>query len=168
MNVRFYNISDPPNKINKNAPKTGGFLVDNVRFTEAGALDVRHVEILVQFYETVSGEEVPFTDIIKYHEFNYFYVPKNQRYYYITEISTEGALVRIKGISDPLKSFADDILGSTQYVSRSQSKANHKIVDNLLPIHSEHLFLIDPFGAEVYDQSCIYAILETAGKGPSS
>lgn len=157
MDVHFYNISDPPNKIKKNAPKTGGFKVENVKFTEKGTLNVRTTEILINLG---SG-----TDIVEYHKFNYFYIARNQRYYFITDISAEGGLVRISGISDPLTSFQDDILKSNQYVSRSESTINGKIVDELLPIHSDHLTHIEPFGHSVYDENCGYCILETAGKG---
>lgn len=157
MDVHFYNISDPPNKIKKNVSKTGGFKVENVRFTDKGALSVRNTEILINLGNNA--------DIVEYHKFNYFYIARNQRYYFITEISAEGGLVRISGVSDPLTSFQNDILKSSQYVSRSESTINAKIVDDLLPIHSDNLIHIEPFGHTVYDENCGYCILETAGKG---
>lgn len=155
MQVHFYNISSPPNKVNKGVDGSGGYAISDVRFTEKGALDLRNTEILVNMFD----------DIAQYHKYNYFYIPKNQRFYFVTGIYAEGSLVRITGVSDPLTSFSADILKSSQYVARSESNINGMIVDNLLPIHSDHLFEIEPFGDPVYDETCGYCILETAGKG---
>lgn len=155
MQVHFYNISSPPNKVNKGVDRSGGYSISDVRFTEKGALDLRNTEILVNMFD----------DISEYHKYNYFYIPKNQRFYFVTGIYAEGALVRITGVSDPLSSFSSDILASDQYVSRSESKINALLVDDLLPIHSDHLTNIFPFGDPVYDEECGYCILETAGKG---
>ena len=160
MNVRFFNISDEPNRIRKNVDRdSGGYLVENVRFTEKGTLNLRNTEILVNFGNNSRNE------IVDYHKYNYFYIPKNQRFYFVTEMYAEGGLVRIAGVSDPLTSFADDILNSQQYVTRSESLINPLLVDNLLPMHSDHIIQIEPFGDDVYDTTCNYCILETAGKG---
>ena len=157
MNVKLYNISDNPNKVKKSADKDGGTLIENVRFKDEDALNVLNPTLVLKLSDEIS-------DCFKY---NYLYIPKAARFYYITNISTRGGLVFIETKVDVLMSFADDILSSNQYVSRTESEsyANGLIVDNLLPIHSDHLFYIKPFGDSVYDETCNYCILETAGKG---
>lgn len=155
MNIRLYNISDNPNKVQKSADKDGGTLIENVRFKDNDSLNVLNPTLILNIDD----------DISRCVKFNYLYIPKTTRFYYITNISTEGALIYIETRVDVLNSFANDILSSEQYISRSENKQNKMIVDNLLPIHSDHLFNIEPFGDAVYDENCIYCILETAGKG---
>ena len=155
MNIRLYNISDNPNKVQKSAKKDGGTLVENVRFKDNDSLNVLTPTLVLNINNEIS-------QCVKY---NYCYIPKLARFYYITNISTRGGLIFIETKVDVLMSFASDILSSSQYVSRSESDCNGKIVDNLLPIHSDHLFEIEPFGDAVYDENCAYCILETAGKG---
>ena len=155
MNIRLYNISDNPNKVSKNAKKDEGTLFDNVRFKEKDALNVLNPTLILDM-----GTEL--SDCVKY---NYVYIPKTTRFYYITNIKAEGGLIYIETRVDVLMSFKSDILNSEQYVTRSQSTINGKLVDSLLPIHSDHLFMIQPFGDSVYDENCNYCILETAGKG---
>lgn len=155
MNIRLYNISDNPNKVKKSASKSGGTLIEDVRFMDADSLNVLNPTLLLNINSDIS-------DCIK---FNYVYIPKTTRFYYITNISTVGGLIAIDCKVDPLMSWSDDILASQQYVARSESDINAKLVDNLLPIHSDHLINIEPFGNSVYDENCIYCILETAGKG---
>ena len=155
MNIRLYNISDNPNKVKKSASKSGGALIEDVRFKDADSLNVLTPTLLLNINSDIS-------ECIK---FNYVYIPKTTRFYYITNISTVGGLIAIDCKVDPLMSWSDDILASQQYVARSESDINGKVVDNLLPIHSDHLMNIEPFGDSVYDENCIYCILETAGKG---
>ena len=155
MNIRLYNISDNPNKVKKSASKSGGTLIEDVRFKDADSLNVLNPTLLLNIN----------TDISECIKFNYVYIPKTTRFYYITNISTVGGLIAIDCKVDPLMSWSDDILASQQYVARSESDINGKVVDNLLPIHSDHLINIEPFGDSVYDENCIYCILETAGKG---
>lgn len=155
MNIRLYNISDNPNKVKKSASKSGGTLIEDVRFKDADSLNVLNPTLLLNIN----------TDISECIKFNYVYIPKTTRFYYITNISTIGGLITIDCKVDPLMSWSDDILASQQYIARSESDINAKLVDNLLPIHSDHLINIEPFGDSVYDENCIYCILETAGKG---
>ena len=153
MNVNLYNVSDPPNKISKKL--NDKLVIENVRFKNEGTLDVLNPIIIIQLSDEIS-------DYIKY---NYVEIPKFTRYYWITSITTSGGLVEISCKVDPLMSFKNDIIGSLQYVSRSENVNNRYLVDNLLPISSKHLFTIQPFGDSVYDENCTYLLLETAGKG---
>lgn len=153
MNVNLYNVSDPPNKISKKL--NDKLVIENVRFKNEGTLDVLNPIIIIQLSDEIS-------DYIKY---NYVEIPKFTRFYWITSITTSGGLVEISCKADPIMSFKNDIIGSLQYVSRSENVNNRYLVDNLLPISSKHLFTIQPFGDPVYDEHCTYLLLETAGKG---
>lgn len=155
MNIRLYNISDNPNKVKKSASKSGGTIIEDVRFKDADSLNVLNPTLILNIN----------TDISECIKFNYVYIPKTTRFYYITNISTVGGLIAIDCKVDVLMSWCDDILASQQYVARSESNINGIVVDNLLPIHSDHLINIEPFGDSVYDENCYYCILETAGKG---
>lgn len=156
MNIRLYNISDNPNVVNKSVSKTGGTLVENVRFKDNDSLNVINPTVILNM-----GTEI--SDCIKY---NYMYIPKTTRFYYITNISTEGGLILIETKTDPLMSFSDDINSSKQYILRQENKyKNPYLMDTLLPITSEHNYLMTPFGDNVDDRSCGRVILETAGKG---
>lgn len=157
MNIRLYNISDNPNKVKKSASKSGGILIDDVRFKDADSLNVLTPTLLLNINNDIS-------ECIK---FNYVYIPKTTRFYYITNISTVGGLIAIDCKVDVLMSWSNDILKSSQYISRTESNDynNRYIVDNLLPITSRHNTYIEPFGDSVYDETCTYCILETAGEG---
>lgn len=154
MNIHLYNVSDPPNKVNK---KLGtAQIIENVRFKEESSLNVVTPTILLNLGSELAGLSC----------YNYVYIPKFARYYYITNISTRGGLCEIETKVDPLKSFADDIYGSEQYLVRSQKYRNRYIVDNLLPIHSQTAYEIkSSWSQDVFTRNCNFVILETAGKG---
>lgn len=153
MDVLLYNTSDPKNKIDKRLGNST--TIENVRFVEKDVLNVINPSILLKLSDEIS-------DISHY---NYLKIPKFDRYYYITNISAEGGLIKIDTKVDPLKSFASEIKASQQYVTRSSSKMNRYLVDNMLPIHSDHKYIIKNFGVDVYKPDCHYVILETIGKG---
>ena len=153
MNVELYNTSDPPNKVKKTLKNKK--VVEGVRFTEEDTLNVVNPKIIISLT----------SDIQDYATYNYVRIPKFLRYYYIENITTRGGLVEISCRVDPLNSFKSDILGSVQYVTRSENIHNRYIVDNLLPISSKHLYTIQSFGSPAYDENCISVILETTGKG---
>lgn len=156
MNVDLYNCKNRPNKINKSlGDKT---VIENVRFKEDGALSITEPTILVYF------ENVDVEDLKKY---NYARIPTLERYYFITDISTEGGLVRIDLKCDVLYTFRKDILGSYQYIARCQSEdiCNKKLVDNMIPINSNTDYYVKKFPVAVDKRDCNYVILETVGKG---
>lgn len=156
MNIRLYNISDNPNKVAKSADKNGGVVVENVRFLDDNSLNVLTPTLLLNI-------NIDLSECIKY---NYVYIPKTARFYYITNISTRGGLVYIETRVDVLKSFQSDIERSKQYILRQEEKyKNPYLLDNLLPVTSEHNYLAKPFGAYVDDRTCGRVILETAGTG---
>lgn len=155
MNIRLYNISDNPDKVKKSASKTGGTLIEDVRFLDDDSLNVLTPTLLLNI-------DADLSECIK---FNYVYIPKTTRFYYITNIYTKGGLVAIDCKVDALMSWSSDILKSTQYIIRSETVQNEYIVDNLLPIDSRHKYYGEIVGDEVYDVHCHNVILETIGRG---
>jgi hypothetical protein len=156
MNVIFYRNTAPPNKVNKTNNLYDDLTVENVRFKENGALDVLNPTIIL-------GTITDIGDIVKY---NYVKIPKLDRYYFISKISTEGGLIRIDCKCDVLFSHKKDILSSKQYILRQETKNNSPyLVDDMLPIRSDHYYLCKPFGRDVDDRTCGRIILATTGKG---
>ena len=153
MNVVLYNISDPPNKIKKSIGS--GTTIENVRFLDDDALSITTPTILLKLNDDVENN-IPY---------NYVYIPKLHRYYFITEISFRAGLTYISCKCDVLYTFSKDILASEQYVARSQTNQNRYLVDDMLPIHSDKSYDVIPFTDEVFDKNCSHVILETTGTG---
>ena len=154
MTVKLYKTSAPPNKVDK--ALTLVLNIDNAIFKEKGALDILKPSVLLNGVN----------DIEQVGTFNYCYIAKFSRYYFIDAISTEGGLVRIDCRCDALMSHKADIYKSKQYVLRQEKKyMNPYLLDNLLPIRSDHNYRYYPFGSDVFNKSCGRVILATAGKG---
>ena len=68
---------------------------------------------------------------------------------------------------DPLMSFKDDILNSTQLITRQENKIEKYIPDQSLPIHSATKTEIRQFGNDVGGNGYTL-ILQTTGKGTPS
>ena len=101
-------------------------------------------------------------------KFNYCYCPNLDRYYFIRNIVFQKTgLVELQCDVDPLMSFKDDILNSTQLVTRQENKIQKYIPDQSLPIHSATKTEIRQFGNDV-GGSGYTLILQTTGKGTSS
>lgn len=154
MNITLYKNSSPPNKVSKSLSNANE--IEAVRFLEKGALDILNPTVLIQLTDDIK-------DIAKY---NYMYIPKFSRYYYIDDINTEGGLIRIVGRCDVLMSHKKDILKSKQYVLRQEKNNNSPYLDdNMLPISSKHNYKGDVFGRKVADVTCGRVILATTGNG---
>lgn len=110
---------------------------------------------------TISLQLDGFTDIIN---FNYIHIPELRRYYYV-ESSTirEDGFVQIQCRVDVLKSFASDILSSTQFVERQQNKCTYLLPDNLYNIKSNRNLTIKNFGSDIIVPNDDF-ILTTYGK----
>ena len=66
--------------------------------------------------------------------YNYFYIPTFGRYYFVTDYKYIGnQTFEVSGTSDPMGSFRDEILGSSQYVSRAATGYDENIIDNMYP-----------------------------------
>lgn len=158
MNVYLYNTPSPPNMVSKTL--SNEWEITDVRFIEDNALSVTEPSILLNIG----------TDVEKLAQYNYAYIPKFKRYYWFAVGSTRGGLVQIDCNVDPLMSFRSDIKDNRsnapkQYIARSEIFGEGLIVDNLLPMFSNHNIDILPFGDDVYVGNCGHVILETVGKG---
>jgi hypothetical protein len=162
MHVHLFKNSAPPNKVNKSGNLSKKVVFEGMNFTEKGALDILNPTILIRYGD--SDNDI--RDIEDIAVFNYMYIPKFNRYYYIDSISTEGALIRISGRCDVLHSHKKDILNSTQYVLRQETYNNSPYLDdNMLPISSKHNYVGKAFGRKVADVTCGRVILATTGNG---
>ena len=97
-------------------------------------------------------------------KFNYCYCPNLERYYFISNIVFQKTgFVELRCDVDPLMSFKDDILNSTQLVTRQENKRQKYLPDQSLPIHSQVKNEIRQFGDNIGGvESTI--ILITSGK----
>lgn len=97
-----------------------------------------------------------------YVNFNYFYIPKFKRYYYITNVDFSNNIAYINGTVDVLASYRVDILNSTQYIIRSQSYWNGNILDSLYPTDSKPTYktvdFTSPFMTSAYKEQGSYII----------
>ena len=101
-------------------------------------------------------------------KFNYCYCPNLERYYFIRNIVFQKTgLVELQCDVDPLMSFKDDILNSTQLITRQENKIQKYIPDQSLPIHSATKTEIRQFGNDVGGTGYTL-ILQTTGKGAQS
>jgi hypothetical protein len=156
MQVILYKNSAPPNKVNKSANLSNTTDFHNCIFTQKNALDILHPSVLLDMTNDIG-------DVRKY---NYMYIPKFSRYYFIDSISTEGGMIRIDGRCDVLMSHRADILASKQYVIRSQTKnPSPYLEDNMLPIKSTHSYTSKTFGIDVDNIENGRIILATTGNG---
>ena len=156
MQVILYKNSAPPNKVNKSNNLSNNTDFHNCIFTQKNALDILHPSILLDM-------NIDIGDVRKY---NYMYIPKFSRYYFIDSISAEGGLIRIDGRCDVLMSHKTDILKSKQYILRQEKNNNSPYLDdNMLPISSKHNYKGDVFGRKVADVTCGRVILATTGNG---
>lgn len=159
MDIILYNTSSPPNVVEKNLGSTS-WKIENVRFLDGGKLSVLEPSIVLNIG----------TEVSKLAQYNYLKIPKFDRYYWFEVGETNGGLVTITCRVDPLMSFKDDIKdrrgnAPKQYITRSQSFANKLLVDNMLPMYSNHTIDIKTFGEDVFTKNCGHVILETIGKG---
>ena len=97
-------------------------------------------------------------------KFNYCFCSNLDRYYFIRNIVFQKTgLVELQCDVDPLMSFKDDILNSTQLVTRQENKQQKYLPDQSLPIHSQVKNEIRQFGNNIGGiESTI--ILITSGK----
>ena len=98
-------------------------------------------------------------------KFNYCYCSNLERYYFIRNIVFQKTgLVELQCDVDPLMSFKDDILSSTQLVTRQENRQQRYLPDNSLPLHSQVKTEISQFGDNIGGNSYTL-LLQTSGKG---
>lgn len=74
---------------------------------------------------------------------NYFYIQKFNRYYFVTDVKIEKGFIFITGVCDVLASFKSRILDSSQYVLRSASNYDVSIQDTKYPTTTEIVTIRD-------------------------
>lgn len=113
----------------------------------------------------IKGNTEPMDTVGWWRKFNYCYCPNLERYYFITDITfTRQGLVELNCSVDPLMSFKEDILASTQLITRQENKIQKYIPDQSLPIHSQVKTQITQFGNDIGGDTQTL-LLETTGKG---
>lgn len=114
---------------------------------------------------SIKGNTEPMDTVGWWRKFNYCYCPNLERYYFITDIIfTRQGLVELNCSVDPLMSFKEDILASTQLITRQENKIQKYIPDQSLPIHSQVKTQITQFGNDIGGDTQTL-LLETTGKG---
>ena len=97
-------------------------------------------------------------------KFNYCFCGNLERYYFIRNIVFQKTgLVELQCDVDPLMSFKDDILNSTQLITRQENKKQKYLPDQSLPIHSQVKNEIRQFGDNIGGAESTI-ILITSGK----
>ena len=110
---------------------------------------------------TISLQLDSFTDVIN---FNYIYIPELRRYYYVVDSTIrEDGFVQLQCKVDVLKSFKNDILGSTQYIDRQQNKCTYQLPDGMYNIKSNRNLTIKNFGNVIIEPNANF-LLQTSGK----
>lgn len=113
--------------------------------------------------KTTSTE--PMDTVVWWRKFNYCFCSNLERYYFIRNIVFhKTGLVELQCDVDPLMSFKDDILNSTQLVTRQENKRQKYLPDQSLPIHSQVKNEIRQFGDNIGGAESTI-ILITSGKG---
>lgn len=155
MTVELYKNSSSYEVVEKSL--TDKIELTDVRFKDNGSLNIETPTVITPNFKSDAA------DIAAY---NYMYIPKFKRYYYIGKISYSGGLAVIEASEcDLLMTYKSEILASTQLVLRQEEKKNRYIVDKNLILHDDFEFKIKEFGSPVYDTSCLSVVLETAGTG---
>lgn len=119
MTVSLYNCSDANNKINKNF----GEPVASVTAKLKGAVDIDQPTFLLDYSAS---------------NFNYF--SAFGRYYAVTSrLLQPGDQILVSGASDPLSSFASDILALPVLAVRCEDMTvrSPELADNAIPIESD-------------------------------
>lgn len=105
-------------------------------------------------------------DIDTITEFNYMYIPKFHRYYYINSIGVStGKMVAISGHIDVLYSFRNDIKKSENMVARYNQKTNKSkyLVDNNLPTDVRKKIITREFGTELHNSNDYFVLSVSEG-----
>lgn len=76
-----------------------------------------------------------------YHNWNYAYIPYWERYYFVTDIGYEHGFTYLYLQEDVLASNRQSILASSQYVTRSVTLSNLKLIDTTYPTTNETKYI---------------------------
>lgn len=147
MEIRLYTITDSINTINKTLPTPTIF---NGSIKDDGSVSIDSPTVLLATAALPAA--------------NYMYISAFGRYYYITSRRVvRTGLLEITGVSDPLMSFADQIMASPAIADRSADidRTNAYIYDAQQPKQVNRVTTSYQLGVFDYAAGCI--VLATIG-----
>lgn len=104
----------------------------------------------------ITLQDIPMTDIIKA---NYAYIDDFQRYYFITDITSEREnIVRVSMKCDVLMTYADQILENTGVIARQENKWNLYLNDGIFKVYQNPIIKTQLFPQGFTSESFILAI----------
>lgn len=124
MNILLYKCNNRQNDVNKELREE--IIIENVRLLD-------NVNIL--------NPELRFgslMDIVDYIGYNYVYIPKFQRYYFVENMEYVKGFCIIKCAVDVLYTYKTHILNSTQLVTRQENTYNKFIADSKLIMNNRN------------------------------
>lgn len=123
FDINLYNYSGEPNRLDKSL---GGTTLTLTGTLKEGA-DV--INPVIEFYDT-GGENLDLND------YNYMYIEKFGRYYFITDIIVDRTnVVFISGHVDVLNTYKTEIKNLQAMATRSEYEYNAYITDPTLPTY---------------------------------
>ena len=148
MTINIGTTNDPVNKIRKTF--TSGLTLTG---TLKDSCNIDMPEITIQ------------TNPASVAAFNYMYIPEFQRYYYITDrIIENNNLVTISGESDPLMSFANQILSLSAVIARGESAWNLYLNDPDFQVYQNPIVQQKKFPIG-FTPNSFYYVLAVNGNG---
>ena len=122
MNITFYNVSDPPNKLIKNITN----VIGTARaLAPTGQVNTLNPTIVVA-WDSTNGDKII--------NANYAYIDTFKRYYWITTAIDTANRIVIQGKVDYLMSWADGIKQCPANIVRADLGKPTDIVDTKYPI----------------------------------
>lgn len=150
MTIKLYKYHGDNRKIEKSLD-----LVQTIsNATVVETMDIINPVIILEVDQT-------FASVIS---FNYIYIQDLKRYYYVNNIEImSNGYIKIQCHVDVLKTYSNDILGSTQYIKRQQHKCTVQLADSEYNIKSNRNLTIKNFGDVIIQPNNDF-ILTTFGK----
>lgn len=109
---------------------------------------------------------VDITELAKFLQANYAYIPTFNRYYYITDIiSVRNNLWEIQMSVDVLMSYKEDILSTSCMISRNEFEYNNFLVDSNVPStvkFTPYIYMFDNFKTKINNRQHIW-LFQNAG-----
>ena len=129
MKIHLYNNASYKNKVDKTL---------NNEISKSGTL--RQETSIVNPSIIMEG------NIEDYALYNYMYIPKFKRYYFITNIKTlRNNMIEISGHTDVLMSFKDTILNETAIVGRQYNDYSMYLQDNYFKTYAYDIIITREF-----------------------
>lgn len=160
MHVTFYKCRYDKNVVNKNFQT--GVTIENVRLKDDTNI-MRPVLILNQDVNTFLGGED-----ISSRGYNYMYIPKFDRYYYIDATILRKDLIRVEGYEDVLMSHLKPNLGTQkQFITRiaSTDEGQSFVPEENINLRVDKKLVLTEIGFVDIIEPTSYFIMCTAGCG---